>query len=118
MSLGLFCLSRGSIVCLLIWGLSVSVVADVVGKVTGVSRAVTIDVKGHPVSMRTLCPTGRQSLLCCHTKSLHVLSLIFSCLLERMRPWICSENVEANSAIDSEMLIDVSSREPLVAFVM
>jgi hypothetical protein len=40
----------------------VSVVADVVGKVNGVSRSVTIDdVKGHPVSKRTLCLTGTRS---------------------------------------------------------
>lgn len=68
--------------------------ADVVGIVTGVSRAVTVDVKGRPVSKRTLRLTD--------TRETATVAL-----------W--SENAEA---IDSEMLIDVSSREPVVAFVM
>lgn len=38
--------------------------ADVVGIVTGVSEAVTIDVKEHPVSKRTLHLTDTRSVFC------------------------------------------------------
>lgn len=82
--------------------------ADVVGKVTGVSRAVTIDAKGHPVSKRTLRLTDAQFgffpvvLLSRFT----FISEFFLPARETATVALWSENAEA---IDSEMLIDVES---------
>jgi hypothetical protein len=51
------------VICVVMWETVVYVIADVVGIVTGVSPAVTIDVQGRPVSKRTLRLTDTRSVV-------------------------------------------------------